>query len=63
MVAANVDGEPALWVMNRLNRYGLIYSVNDHAYDVSGMGQSGYSSDTAEDDDGAAEALSCVSSP
>jgi hypothetical protein len=60
-VAAYVDGEPALWVMNRLDGTGLIYSVNDHAFDVSGMGRSEDLADPiTEDDDGASEALYCV---
>ena len=36
-VAAYVDPKPALWVMNRLDGTGLIYSVNYHALDVSEM--------------------------
>ena len=60
-VAANVDGSPALWAMNGLDGYGLILSVNDHAYDVSHMGRGeGTDAHITESDDGASEALSCV---
>ena len=61
-VAGRVDGEPALWAMNQLDGSGLIYSINQHAYDVSHMGF-GDTTDAhlTEDDDGASEALDCVS--
>ena len=60
-VAGRVAGEPALWAMNQLDGGGLIYSINQHAYDVSHMGF-GESTDAhiTEGDDGASEALSCV---
>ena len=45
-VAARVDGSPALCAMNRLNDSSLILSVNDRAYDVSGMGR-GETTDTS----------------
>jgi hypothetical protein len=64
MVAGRVEGQPALWAMDKLDGGGLIFSVNDHAYDVSNMGRSedlreGLRFD--EETDGAAEALACVS--
>jgi hypothetical protein len=60
-VAARVGGEPALWAMNRLDGSSLIISINDHAYEVSGMGRGADLADPiSEYDDGAAEALSCV---
>ena len=60
-VAAMVNGEPALWAMNRLDGSGLIFSENDHAFDVSGMGR-GDTTDAhvTDSDDGASDALSCV---
>jgi hypothetical protein len=60
-VAAMVNGEPALWAMNRLDGSGLIFSENDHAYDVSSMGR-GDTTDAhiTDSDDGASDALSCV---
>lgn len=62
MVAARVDGQPAVWAMNQLGGFGLIISVNDHAYDVSRMGRGEDLRDPiTEDTDGVAEALSCVS--
>jgi hypothetical protein len=64
LVAGRVDGQPALWAMDKLDGGGLIFSVNDHAYDVSEMGRSedlreGLRFD--ESVDGGAEALACVS--
>jgi hypothetical protein len=56
-VAARVNGEPALWAMNRLDGSGLILSINDHAYEVSGMGKGEDLADPiTQYDDGAAEA-------
>jgi hypothetical protein len=63
-VAARVDGQPALWVMNELDANSLIFSGNDHAFAVSGMGRSDHIRDPITlNTDGAAEALACVSSP
>jgi hypothetical protein len=61
MIAARVGGEPALWAMHRLDGSGLIVSLNDHASEVSGTirGEDLFVPISA-DDDGAAEALSCV---
>lgn len=61
MVAALVNGRPAVWAMNQLDGSGLIISLNEQAYQVSGMGRG----ETLRDpitvaDDGAAEALGCV---
>lgn len=57
-IAAMVDGEPALWGMSDLDS-GVVWSVNQHAADVSQIGRS---RPITGDDDGAAEALLCVES-
>jgi hypothetical protein len=60
-VAALVDARAALWAMNRMDGTGLVASVNDYAYQVSGMGRSsGWAIPLTENDDGAREALSCL---
>jgi hypothetical protein len=60
-VAGQVAGDPALWVMNRLDGTGKFYSVNDLAYQVSGMRRSeDLASPITEKDDGASDALYCA---
>lgn len=61
MVAGAVNGKGAVWAMNRLDGSGAIISVNEQAYQVSGMARGDSLADPITmSDDGAEEALSCV---
>ena len=63
-IVEEAGSEPALWVINDISQggAGVMYSVNDVARDVSDWGD-GTRTDAAfsPSDDGASEALSCVS--
>ena len=60
-VAALVDARPALWVMNRPDGSGVMASVNEYAYEVTGLGRtSTWSQPITESDANAQKALSCL---
>jgi hypothetical protein len=60
-VSGQVLGDPALWVTNKLDGTGKLYSVNDLAYQVSGKRRSeDLAPPITKKDDGASEALYCA---
>jgi hypothetical protein len=56
LVAANIDGQPAVWAMRGSDDAGYVVAVNEHAEDVSGIAQI----PTLIHDDEVADAVSCV---
>jgi hypothetical protein len=58
IIAANVGGEPAVWFAGVNGEAGVVWSVNDHAVDVSEV-RKAHAGGSISDDDVEA-ALSCL---
>ena len=58
IIAANVGGQPAVWFASVDNDAGVVWSVNQHAVDVSEVGKAQTGGSISDDDVEAA--LSCL---